>query len=207
MNDILAFVILLIFIVMSPGIDFALITKRTLTDGKRDGIKIALGITTGVLVHTAAAALGLSLLLMKSAFAFEVVKYIGAIYLIYMGLLSFIKRRKPTENYDQSVHSKKSPFMQGLISNTLNPKVAIFFLTFLPQFITPDYNPSLQFLLMGFFYAAVSIVWFATIVFLLSYVRKWLMSPRVQNVIDKATGLVLIGFGLNMIFRVQRTGH
>ncbi|MCP3793297.1 LysE family transporter [Paenibacillus sp. CH40] len=71
----------------------------------------------------------------------------------------------------------------------------------------PDYNPSLQFLLMGSFYAAVSIVWFATIVLLLSYVRKWLMSPRVQNVIDKATGLVLIGFGLNMIFKVQRTGH
>ncbi|URJ52998.1 LysE family transporter [Paenibacillus polymyxa] len=62
---------------------------------------------------------------------------------------------------------------------------------------------SLHFLL----YAAVSIVWFATIVLLLSYVRKWLMSPRVQNVIDKATGFVLIGFGLNMIFRVQRTGH
>ncbi|MHB0929771.1 LysE family transporter [Paenibacillus sp. SEL1] len=62
---------------------------------------------------------------------------------------------------------------------------------------------SLHFLLC----AAVSIVWFATIVLLLSYVRKWLMSPRVQNVIDKATGLVLIGFGLNMIFRVQRTGH
>lgn len=207
MNDLLAFVVLLIFIVMSPGIDFALITKRTLTDGKKDGIKIALGITTGVLIHTAAAALGLSLLLMKSAFAFEIVKYIGAIYLIYMGLLSFIKRRKPTENYDQTVPSKKSPFMQGLITNTLNPKVAIFFLTFLPQFIMPDYNPSLQFLLMGSFYAAVSIVWFATIVLMLSYVRKWLMSPRVQNIIDKATGLVLIGFGLNMIFKVQRTGH
>lgn len=94
MNDILAFTILLIFIVMSPGIDFALITKRTLTDGKKDGFKIALGLTSGALVHTLAAALGLSFILMKSAVAFEVVKYAGAVYLIYMGLSSFIKKER-----------------------------------------------------------------------------------------------------------------
>ncbi|SDF03072.1 LysE type translocator [Fontibacillus panacisegetis] len=89
----------------------------------------------------------------------------------------------------------------------MNPKVAIFFLTFLPQFVVSDYDPKLQFLLMGLCYAALSIVWFTTIVLLLSVVRKWLLSPRVQNAIEKVTGVVLIGFGLNMIFKVQRTGH
>ncbi|MNO20779.1 Leucine efflux protein [compost metagenome] len=79
MNDLVTFTVLVIFIVMSPGIDFALITKRTLSDGKKDGFKIALGIAAGVLVHTIAAALGLSLIIMKSAVAFEVVKYVGAI--------------------------------------------------------------------------------------------------------------------------------
>ncbi|MNI57040.1 Threonine efflux protein [compost metagenome] len=208
MNDLVTFTVLVIFIVMSPGIDFALITKRTLSDGKKDGFKIALGIAAGVLVHTIAAALGLSLIIMKSAVAFEVVKYVGAIYLIYMGIMSFIKKRNLIETDDPSVQfKKKSAFMQGLISNTLNPKVAIFFLTFLPQFVVPDYNPSLQFLIMGLCYIVLSIVWFTTIVLMLSYIRKWLMSPRVQNIIDKVTGLVLVGFGLNMIFRVQRAGH
>nr|WP_228392919.1 MULTISPECIES: LysE family transporter [Paenibacillus] len=72
--------------------------------------------------------------------------------------------------------------------------------------VIPGYNPSLQFLLMGSLYALLSILWFTTIVLLLNYIRKWLMSPKVQNIIDKATGLVLIGFGLNMIFKVQKTG-
>ncbi|MNO20778.1 Threonine efflux protein [compost metagenome] len=125
-----------------------------------------------------------------------------------MGIMSFIKKRNLIETDDPSVQfKKKSAFMQGLISNTLNPKVAIFFLTFLPQFVVPDYNPSLQFLIMGLCYIVLSIVWFTTIVLMLSYIRKWLMSPRVQNIIDKVTGLVLVGFGLNMIFRVQRAGH
>lgn len=206
MNDILAFTILLIFIVMSPGIDFALITKRTLTDGKKDGFKIALGLTSGALVHTLAAALGLSIILMKSAVAFEVVKYAGAVYLIYMGLSSFIKKGKSILVQEKQENSRKSAFTQGLVSNAFNPKVAIFFLTFLPQFVLPRYNPSLQFLLMGSLYALLSIIWFTTIVLLLSYIRRWLMSPKVQNMIDKVTGLVLIGFGLNMIFKVQKTG-
>ncbi|SDF03032.1 LysE type translocator [Fontibacillus panacisegetis] len=117
MKDILTFAVLLIFIVMSPGIDFALITKRTLTGGKRDGIKIALGITSGVLIHTTAAALGLSLILMKSALAFEVIRYAGAIYLIYMGALSFIKRGKQTTKDDHDlniVNTKKSAFFKDL---------------------------------------------------------------------------------------------
>ncbi|MGO4532420.1 LysE family translocator [Paenibacillus sp. 2TAF8] len=205
MNDILAFSILLIFIVMSPGVDFALITKRTLTDGKKDGFKIALGLTSGALVHTMAAALGLSIILMKSAVAFEVIKYAGAAYLIYMGLSSFIKPKSDL-NQDEPDNLKRSAFMQGLVSNALNPKVAIFFLTFLPQFVTPNLNASLQFLIMGSFYALLSILWFSTIVFLLSYVRKWLMSPKVQRIIDKTTGMVLIAFGLNMIFKAQKTG-
>lgn len=208
MADIIAFMTLLIFIVMSPGIDFALITKRTLTHGKKDGFKIALGLTSGAIVHTLAAALGLSIILMKSALAFEIVKYAGAIYLIYMGLSSFVKRKNKSSLKEvKEAVVNQSAFKQGLISNVLNPKVAIFFLTFLPQFVTPGSNHSLQFLIMGSLYALLSILWFSTVVFLLGYIRKWLMSPTVQNVIDKVTGAVLIGFGLNMIFKVQKTSQ
>lgn len=185
---------------MSPGIDTALITKRTISDGRKDGYQMALGITTGSLVHTFAAAFGLSAILMKSAVAFEIVKYVGAIYLIYLGVSSFISRKKKTVNDEDETHFdiKKSAFKQGLLSNVLNPKVAMFFLTFLPQFVKAGENATEQLIMMGVIYTLLSISWFFIYVFFINFLREWLMSPKVQRVMDKATGLVLIGFGLKL---------
>lgn len=197
MNDFLTFLVLSLFVVMSPGIDTALITKRTISDGRQAGFKIALGITTGCLVHTFAAALGLSAILMQSALAFEIVKYVGAIYLIYLGLSSFIKRKDKPVIQSQPV-AKSSAFKQGLFSNVLNPKVAVFFITFLPQFVSTDANTTFQLILMGATYTFLSIAWFIVYVLFINILREWLMSPKVQGVMDKATGLVLIGFGLKL---------
>ena len=205
MNEFFTFLFLSLFVVMSPGIDTALITKRTISDGRIDGYKMALGITTGSLVHTFAAAFGLSALLMQSAVAFEVVKYVGAIYLIYLGLSSFISRKKKaTSAYNQSNDDmKKSAFKQGLFSNILNPKVAMFFLTFLPQFVKPGENAIQQLIIMGVIYTLLSISWFFIYVFFIHSLREWLMSPKVQRIMDKATGLVLIGFGLKLALDKQ----
>jgi RhtB (resistance to homoserine/threonine) family protein len=200
MNEFFTFLVLSLFVVMSPGIDTALITKRTISDGRIDGYKMALGITTGSLVHTFAAAFGLSALLMQSAVAFEIVKYVGAIYLIYLGLSSFISRKKKATNAENQYHDeiKKSAFKQGLFSNILNPKVAMFFLTFLPQFVKTGENATQQLIIMGVIYTLLSISWFFIYVFFINYLREWLMSPKVQRTMDKATGLVLIGFGLKL---------
>ncbi|MDG3044025.1 LysE family translocator [Bacillus altitudinis] len=201
MKDFVTFLLLTLFVVASPGVDFALITKRTIGTGKSDGMKMALGLTSGALIHTLAAAFGLSIILMKSALAFEIIKYLGAIYLIYLGVSSFINKKKKDNTSLQEVEvPKQSAFKQGLISNTLNPKVAIFFLTFLPQFVTPQFNTSLQFVIMGSIYALLSILWFTTIVFLLGYIRKFLLSTKVQMTIDRITGLVLVGFGVKLLF-------
>ncbi|SOC15731.1 RhtB (resistance to homoserine/threonine) family protein [Ureibacillus xyleni] len=200
MNEFVTFLLLSLFVVMSPGIDTALITKRTISDGRKDGYQMALGITTGSLVHTFAAAFGLSAILMKSAVAFEIVKYVGAIYLIYLGVSSFISRKKKTVNDEDETHFdiKKSAFKQGLLSNVLNPKVAMFFLTFLPQFVKAGENATEQLIMMGVIYTLLSISWFFIYVFFINFLREWLMSPKVQRVMDKATGLVLIGFGLKL---------
>ncbi|MDR0124599.1 MULTISPECIES: LysE family translocator [Bacillus] len=201
MNDFLTFLLLTLFVVASPGVDFALITKRTIGTGKSDGIKMALGLTSGALIHTLAAAFGLSLILMKSALAFEIIKYLGAIYLIYLGVSSFMNKKEKEAAPPHKVETPKhSAFKQGLISNTLNPKVAIFFLTFLPQFVTPGLNTSFQFVVMGSIYALLSILWFSTIVLLLGYIRKFLLSAKVQTTIDRITGLVLVGFGVKLLF-------
>ncbi|MGM7722949.1 LysE family translocator [Metabacillus sp. Hm71] len=201
MNDFFTFLILSLFVVMSPGIDTALITKRTISDGRKDGYKMGLGITTGSLVHTFAAAFGLSAILMQSAVAFEIVKYAGAIYLIYLGMSSLISRNKKKASAVEHLNyseMKKSAFKQGLFSNILNPKVAMFFLTFLPQFVKAGENATGQLILMGIIYTILSITWFFLYVFFINYLRKWLMSPKVQGIMEKATGLVLIGFGIKL---------
>ncbi|MBN8203133.1 LysE family translocator [Bacillus sp. NTK034] len=206
MNDFFTFLVLSLFVVMSPGIDTALITKRTIADGRTDGYKMGLGITAGSLLHTFAAAFGLSAILMQSAAAFEIIKYAGAVYLIYLGLSSFISmKRKKDAGIETEVNSdmKKSAFKQGLLSNVLNPKVAMFFLTFLPQFVKTGENASQQLIIMGIIYTLLSITWFFIYVYFINYMREWLMSPKVQRFMDKATGLVLIGFGLKLALDKQ----
>ncbi|MCM3410276.1 LysE family translocator [Metabacillus litoralis] len=200
MSDFFTFLILSLFVVTSPGIDTALITKRTISDGRKDGFSMALGITSGSFVHTFAAAFGLSAILLQSAVAFEIVKYVGAFYLIYLGISAFISRKKkdPAAENQQDAEMKKSAFKQGLISNVLNPKVAMFFLTFLPQFIQAGENATQQLIIMGVSYTLLSISWFFIYVFFINYLREWLLSPTVQGIMDKATGLVLIGFGLKL---------
>ena len=94
MNDILTFLVLTLFVIMSPGIDTALITKRTMADGQTGGYKMALGLASGSLVHTLAATFGLSALLLQSALAFEIVKYAGAIYLMYLGISAFLSKKQ-----------------------------------------------------------------------------------------------------------------
>ena len=206
MNDFLTFFVLTLFVVMSPGVDTALITKRTITDGRKNGYKMALGITSGSLVHTLAAAFGLSAILVQSAIAFEIVKYVGAIYLIYLGLSAFLKRKHDQPNQEASDRplKRKSAFKQGLLSNILNPKVAMFFITFLPQFVKAEANVTIQLITMGVIYTFLSITWFFLYVFFINYLREWLMSEKIQKLMDKTTGLVLIGFGLKLALEKQR---
>lgn len=205
MNDLLTFLLLSSFVVMSPGVDTALITKRTVSEGRTSGYRMAMGITAGSLVHTFAAAFGLSAILMQSALAFEIVKYVGAIYLIYLGVSSFMTRKKQEteENLKDQIKPGQSAFKQGLLSNVLNPKVAMFFLTFLPQFVTPGSSSIQQLLVMGVIYTFLSISWFFVYVFFINYLRSWLLSAKVQRAMDRTTGLVLIGFGVKLAFSKQ----
>lgn len=193
----LTFLVMTLFVVMSPGIDTALITKRTLRNGRKDGFQVALGITTGSLIHTLAATLGLSALLMQSAVAFGILKWIGALYLIYLGVKSL--RAKPTIIETAAPSRMQHAFIEGFLSNMLNPKVIVFFLTFLPQFITDASHATRDFLGMGAIYAVLSLAWFFMYVICLHYIRKWLLSPRVQLWMERATGIVLIGFGIKLL--------
>jgi threonine/homoserine/homoserine lactone efflux protein len=133
-----------------PGPNMIYLVARSLTEGRRAGLLSALGIETGTLVHTAAAAVGLSALLASSATAFAVVKYAGAAYLVYLGLRALLGRDGGEERGAAAAPvSGGHVYRQALLTQVLNPKVAIFFLAFLPQFIDPDRAAAPQILVLG----------------------------------------------------------
>lgn len=197
---VITYIIMTFFVVLSPGVDTALITKRTIAEGKKDGLQMALGITAGSLAHTLAATLGISMLILQSAVAFTILKWVGAIYLIYLGIRSLAKRPQTDQLNETNQFNKGSAFKEGLLSNILNPKVAVFFITFLPQFVTAKNTAMIELFTMGCIYAIISVLWFVCYVYCLHFVREWLLSPTVQGYMEKATGIVLVGFGIKLLF-------
>lgn len=196
------FLVMAVLLILTPGADTGLVTRNTLAYGKSGGGSTALGTSTGILVHTLAASLGLSAILAKSAMMFEVIKYIGAIYLLYLGIVSLIAARKnksaPTVAEADIRKNSKSCFRQGVLTNVLNPKVAVFFLTFLPQFLDPARKPFLQLLGMGVTYAVLLVVWLFIYVYFISHIRQWMSKPSVLRSFEGITGFVLIGFGIKL---------
>ena len=139
-----------ILLAITPGPDMIYIATRSIAQGRNAGVVSALGVHTGVLIHTCAAALGLSALIAASTMAFSTVKYAGAAYLIYIGIQTFLS--KPEKLQVESIARVKlsQAFRQGLLVNLLNPKVILFFLSFLPQFVDPARgNVSLQLFMLG----------------------------------------------------------
>jgi threonine/homoserine/homoserine lactone efflux protein len=157
MENFYLFVIMCIFLITLPGPDTAIATKNTVTFGRNGGLKTALGTCCALLIHTSAAVFGLSAIIVKSALLFSVFKYVGAVYLIYLGVKALWSIKKKEEAASVEMTSKgqfvnTSCFKQGFLTNILNPKVAVFFLTFLPQFVDSGSNNFLPFLIMGITY-------------------------------------------------------
>lgn len=191
-----------ILLIILPGPDTAIATKNTLTVGRTGGFKTILGTCCALLIHTFAAVVGLSAIIVKSAFLFSVFKYVGAVYLVYLGIKTLwaLKKNKITVSDipAESKYEGKSCFKQGFLTNLLNPKVAVFFLTFLPQFVETGSQSFLPFLIMGITYMLLTAIWFVFYIYLLDQIRTFMKKPRTQNVIEGITGTVLIGFGIKL---------
>ncbi|MEC2990013.1 LysE family translocator, partial [Bacillus cereus] len=162
----LLFIIMSICLIILPGPDTAMATKNTLVAGKVGGVKTVFGTCIALLIHTLAAVIGLSALIVKSALLFSIFKYVGALYLIYIGIkaLLAVRNKEGIDTNDISLNNEDehtSCFRQGFLTNLLNPKVAVFFLTFLPQFLNPNHNTFIQLLVMGLTYLVLTAIWFA----------------------------------------------
>lgn len=203
MTNYFLFVFMSICLIILPGPDTAITTKNTLMFGKTGGFKTTFGICCALMIHTIAAVAGLSALIVKSAFLFSVIKYVGAIYLIYLGVKVMASIRK-SEAADRvgttAVKSKtyKSGFLQGFFTNLLNPKIAVFFLTFLPQFLAPGHNTFIPFFIMGGTYLLLTAVWFIFYILLIDHVSSFMKKPSTERFVQAITGIVLIGFGLKL---------
>ncbi|MED4727898.1 LysE family translocator [Aneurinibacillus migulanus] len=191
-----------IVLIILPGPDTGLVTQNTIAQGRRGGVQTALGSISGVIIHTLAAVVGLSAIIVKSAFLFSIFKYVGAFYLIYLGIMSLWAIKKKgiaiEDNKSEKKNASLSAFRQGFLTNVLNPKVAVFFLTFLPQFLEPGSNTFLQFLIMGLTYAALTLIWFLMYVYLIHSINVWMKKPSVQRAIQGISGIVLLSFGIKL---------
>jgi threonine/homoserine/homoserine lactone efflux protein len=199
------FAITALVLIMLPGPDQALITRNALVGGRRGGALTVLGGMLGLIVHAGAAALGLSALLLASATAFTVLKIAGAVYLLWLAaqmLWSATRsRRTPAAGPARAVPARQGAYLrQGLLSNALNPKVALFFVTFLPQFLSAGSgSPRLAALALSGIFALLYLAWFGLYVTIVDRLGQWLQRPRVQARIEQVTGLVLATVAIRLV--------
>lgn len=192
-------------LIVAPGPDTILVLTRGIAQG-RGAALVSAGASLGLVVHSVFAAVGLSALLAQSAVAFSAVKYVGATYLIYLGIKALSSRESFAVSSEAASVRLKSVFVQGVASNVLNPKVALFFLAFLPQFADPAAGDTvLQLLALGLTYALLTWMIFSVLGYFSGGLGNWLESrPDYANVLRRLTGGVLVGLGLRLAFSDPR---
>lgn len=205
--QVLAFTGIAAILTLTPGADTMLVMRNVLARGQRAGILTAVGICSGLFFHATVSALGLSLILVRSAAAFEMVKLTGACYLIFLGSQSLWRALRhgaskvPYKDESIVIKQKKESWrsiVEGLLTNVLNPKVAIFYLAFLPQFISPGDRVFAKSVMLAAIHFTLGIIWLTLVTVFLGRMRALLTRPRMRGAIEATTGTILIAFGVRL---------
>ena len=201
--QLLAFALVAAVVTVIPGVDMALIARTVLARGRRAGYVMTLGICSGLWIHAVASALGLSAILMTSATLFSAVKLTGALYLVGLGALSLrsafrARGQEPETAAPITAVDARRAFAQGFLSNLLNPKVAIFYLTLLPQFVRPGDPVLARSLLLAGIHVVIGLVWLVFYTYWLGRLTALLRRPRVRRALDAVTGTLLIALGARL---------
>jgi threonine/homoserine/homoserine lactone efflux protein len=195
-----AFAAAALLLSITPGLDTAMVVRTAAAEGPRRAVLATLGIGLGCLVWGLAAALGLGLLLAASHLAYTVLKWVGAAYLVYLGLGLLLRPRDRVEFADGGTGPRpRNWFLRGFLTNILNPKVGVFYLSFLPQFSPAGVSPPPFILLLAFIHALIGTAWLCVLIAAMRPLKRWLERPAVVRVLDRVTGLVFIGFGLRLV--------
>ncbi len=187
---------------MSPGPDFAIVTRNAMVSGRRAGVACSAGIAVGVLTWAVVTAMGIAGLLAASAVAFTVVKLVGAAYLVLLGVRALLAMRRGDYTDDQRVSRDRTTgalaaFRQGLVTNLLNPKVAVFFVALLPQYL-PASATVVDHLLLAGVAGGVTLTWFTVLAAVVSALHRLLSSTRVRRTLDAVMGTLLVGLGIRV---------
>lgn len=200
-SDYWLFVLSGVLLNITPGTDIIYVLSRASVGGRKVGVVSALGICTGILIHTVLVSLGLSAILVSSDFLFNAMKIIGAMYLAFMGIKNILSKETMFQLGTEKTGNLSAVFRQGVLTNALNPKVAMFFLALLPQFVVADnpYGP-VPFLILGFTFFTTSIIWCLILAYMASFVSGFLnKNEKISKFANKFTGVLYILLGLNIL--------
>jgi threonine/homoserine/homoserine lactone efflux protein len=197
-HRLLAFLAVAALLTITPGPDMALVTRNAFR-GMRSVVHTALGVVTGLLVWGTASAAGVAAVLAASATAFTLLKIVGAAYVCWLGLQTLrAANRHGTVPAGSARARGGPPYRQGLLSNLLNPKIAVFYTTFLPQFIGPGQSVLARSLLLAALHALMGLAWLVAYGYSIHRAGNLVARPAVRRFLDRLTGTVLVGFGLRL---------
>ena len=183
---------------ITPGLDTALVLRTAAIEGRRTAMLAGLGIVTGCLAWGMGVALGLSALLTASQLAYTVLKWAGAAYLALLGLNLILRPRSRIDLTAKGAARGGAGFARGLLTNLLNPKIGVFYVSFLPQFVPAHVAVAPFIVLLAAIHVALTLAWFAALILAATPVRRWLERPGVAGWLDRITGTVFLGFGMRL---------
>lgn len=200
-HTMLAFFSTAIILALSPGPDNLFVMAQAMQNGRKAGVFVTFGLATGLVGHTVAVALGLAALVNSSAFAFTLLKYIGAAYLIYLAWQAFRAGGSTAEKRDVPHFSKGELYRRGIVMNLTNPKVSLFFMAFLPQFVDPaGGSVTMQFFLLGGLFILATILVFGAISMLAGGLgERYRNSPGAQSVVNRVAAALFVGLALKLV--------
>ncbi|MBE7150222.1 LysE family translocator [Bacillus mycoides] len=183
-----------------PGADTMYIVGRSISQGRKAGVYSVFGIITGSLVHTLLVAFGLSIILTKSIVLFNTIKVIGVIYLVYLGIKMILDKTNVAFQASSNKLNIRKIYLQGLLTSLTNPKVSLFFIAFLPQFIDTKASGPMPFIILGITFTVTGLLWCLFVAYFSSYVTKKLRgNQKVGMILYKVTGMIFIGMGLKLL--------
>lgn len=188
---------------LTPGVDTLLVIRNAARGGYQDGLLTSLGICLGLFVHGSISAAGLSVILLGSAELFTLLKLVGALYLIWLGIQSLRSAlNRGIQSTNHSGATLRVPvatsMREGILSNVLNPKPIVFYMAFLPQFIDPLYAALPQVMMMAGVHFIIGMIWLGTLVLMVGQARQWIQQPAVGQMMHSITGFLLVGFGVKL---------
>lgn len=208
LHQILSIFVIAIFVAISPGADFAMITRNSIVYNRKAGVFSALGVSSALWIHVAYSIGGIALIISKSIILFSIIKYIGAMYLIYIGWKTFRSKEDDKDVIMQGVAKKHSisnlkAFQIGFITNALNPKATIFFLSIFTQIVNPTTPLYIQ-IIYGAIISLTHLLWFSFVAILLTHPVVFKQFQKYKKNIERVVGSILVGLGLKVAISTSR---